>query len=329
MTTHIKINTIEIYHPTNLVGNDFFIEHFNKQGKDIAKFLEFLGKEDRYRIDNPNENGLSMAIEATRKALATSKLSMSDMDMIFYSTQLPEYTVPTNASMLHRALDGGNNTRIMDINATCAGMLVAIEQASTYIRGNPNIKRVLIVGSEHLTSFTNPETEIHYAAFGDAACAVILEQTEEETGFIDAEYYTNSDYANKLLYPAEGLSRVLQGKEPGNYLQFAPFDISFGEPITDNMIETLLERNHISIPEISAFCFSQLAYSDSTRLSERFGIEMDKIMYIGNKYGYTGTTSPMLGFYEGVQQGKIKRGDTVLFWTVGAGHQFIAMLFKY
>jgi 3-oxoacyl-[acyl-carrier-protein] synthase-3 len=56
---------------------------------------------------------------------------------------------------------------------------------------------------------------------------------------------------------------------------------------------------------------------------------MDKIIYIGDKYGYTGTTSPLISLYEGIQQGRIKRGDTVLFWTVGAGHQFIVMLFKY
>lgn len=329
MTVNIRIKNIEIYHPTNQVGNDFFIEHFNKQGKDIEKFLKYLGKENRYRIDNPEENGLTMATEASRKVLASAELKMADMDMIIYTTQLPEYTVPTNASMLHRALDGGPKTRMLDMNATCSGMLVAVEQASMYMKGNPKIDRVLVVGSDHLTSFSNPETEVHYAGFGDAACALILERTEEDCGFIDAEYRSNSNYANKLLFPAEGMNRVLQGKEPGRYAQFAPFDISFGEPITDEMLETLLGRNDLTFEAIDAYCLSQLAYSDSTRLNEKYNIGMDKIMYIGDKYGYTGTTSPMIGFYEGIKQGRIHRGDTVLFWTVGAGHQFIAMLFKY
>lgn len=329
MSNNIKIKNIEIYHPLNKVGNDFFIKHFNKQGKDIGKFLKYLGKEERYRINNPEENGLTMAIEASRKVLASANLKMSQIDMILYTTQVPEYSVPTNASMLHRALDGGKRTRMMDLNATCSGMLVAVEQASVYMRGNKRLQRVLVVGSDYLTSFANPETEVHYAGFGDAACAVILERTEEETGFIDAVYRSNSNYANKLLFPAEGMNRVLQGKEAGRYVQFAPFDISFGEPITDSMIEELLEVNDVKIEDINAFCFSQLAYSDSTRLSEKFNIPMEKIMYIGDKYGYTGTTSPMIGFYEGVKNGHIQRGDTVLFWTVGAGHQFIAMLFKY
>ena len=329
MTANIKIKHIEVYHPENQIGNDHIIEHFNKQGKDVKGLLEALGKKNRYKIDNPDENGLTMAIEASQKVLNGSGLAMTDMDMIMYATQLPEYTVPTNAVMLHQALNGNSQTRVIDINASCAGMTVAVEQASYYMMANPKVQRVLLVGSEQLSSFANPESEVHYSTFGDAACALILEKTEEDTGFIDAEYHTYTANADKLLYPAEGLSGVQQGKEAGRYVKFIPFDISFSAPITDNMIKELLKRNNLDIKDINAFCFSQMAYSDSLGLQERFNLDMDKIMYVGDKYGYTGGTSPFLGLYEGIQQGKIKRGDTLLFWTVGAGHQFIAMLFKY
>lgn len=329
MSVNIKVRNIEVFHPKKKISNDYFIEHFKQQGKDIERLLEFMGKKERFHIDNPNENGLTMAIEACIKLLNGSGLSMADIDMIIYSTQLPEYTVPTNAIMLHRALNGNSKTRVLDMNASCAGMTVAVEQASNYMRGNTRIKRVLLVGSEQLSSFTNPEDEMPYSTFGDAACALILEATDEETGFIDAEYHTYTANANGLLYPEKGLSAVQQGVESGKYLKFNPFDISFASSITDRMLVELLERNNIQMADINAFCFSQMAFSDSQGLQERHNLDWEKILYVGDKYGYTGTTSPFLAFYEGIQEGKVKRGDTVLFWTVGAGHQFIAMLLKY
>ena len=37
---NVKIRNIEVYHGKNIVGNDYYIEHFKKQGKDVEKFLE-------------------------------------------------------------------------------------------------------------------------------------------------------------------------------------------------------------------------------------------------------------------------------------------------
>lgn len=329
MTVNVRVRNIEIYHPAKKVENAYFVEHFEKQGKDIQPLLDFMGKKERYHIDEPDENALTMAIEVSVKLLNKAGLSMMDIDMIIFSTQIPEYSVPTNAIMLHRALNGTNKTRVLDINASCAGMVVGIEQATYYIKANPGIKRVLLVGSEQLTSFTNPTDDMPYSVFGDAACGMVLEETEEDTGFIDSEFFTYTANANGLLYPEQGLSRVQQGVEEGKYLKFNPFDISFAGRITDRMIADMLGRHNLDILDIDAFCLSQMAISDSQGLQERHNLDWNKIMYVGDKYGYTGTTSPMLGFHDGIQDGRIKRGDTVLFWTVGAGHQFVAMLLKY
>lgn len=331
MQPNVRIKTIETYHPDKIVDNTYYIEHFEKQGKDVRGFLEFMGKKERRIIDNDVkiETGLSMAIESTKKALSSVDMTMKDIDMVFFTTQVPEYSIPSNAMMIHEALNGKSNTRVMDLNASCAGMTVAVEQASLYMKAQPHINNAIVIGSEQLSVLSNPEEEISYAMLADAACTVILEKTEEKTGFIDAEYYTYSANTDKILYPVEGMSSVLKGQGDGRYLRFLPFDSSFGEPITDRMIEDLLNRNNLKISDIGAFCFSQLAYSDSTRLRDRFDIDMEKILYIGDKYGYTGTTSPFISLHDGIKSGKVKRGDVILFWTVGAGHQFIAMLYRY
>ena len=64
-------------------------------------------------------------------------------------------------------------------------------------------------------------------------------------------------------------------------------------------------------------------------LRNELNIPEDKSIYIGDKYGYTGATSPFIALYELVEQNRINRGDYIMFWTVGAGMQHIFMLIRY
>ena len=73
---NIKIRNIEIYHGQKVVSNEFYVEHFKKQGKDVKKFLEkTMGRKFRYEIDNDVENSLTMAIESSQKVLKESNLT--------------------------------------------------------------------------------------------------------------------------------------------------------------------------------------------------------------------------------------------------------------
>lgn len=62
--TGIRIKGIDIYHPSNIVGNDFFIKHFDEKGIDIRGLLSALGRITRYSIKDADENSLTMAFEA-------------------------------------------------------------------------------------------------------------------------------------------------------------------------------------------------------------------------------------------------------------------------
>lgn len=66
---NIKIKDVAIYHPQNEVDNQFYIEHFDKQGKDVRGLLKAMGREKRYIVNDPNETPLTMAIEAVNTVL--------------------------------------------------------------------------------------------------------------------------------------------------------------------------------------------------------------------------------------------------------------------
>lgn len=77
------------------------------------------------------------------------------------------------------------------------------------------------------------------------------------------------------------------------------------------------------------FCFSQYALCNIKDLRKLMNIDENKSLFIGSEYGYTGTSSPFIALYEAIERKLIKRGDYVMFWTIGAGSQNISLLFKY
>ncbi|WP_102026245.1 ketoacyl-ACP synthase III [Salirhabdus sp. Marseille-P4669] len=327
---NVKIKEIAIYHPENVVDNAFYLDHYKEKGRDATKFLvDVLGRDKRYIIDNEEENALTMAVEASRNVLAKAGVAGEDLDMIVFSSQTPEYTAPANAIHLHHVLGASHKTMTMDSNANCAGMTVAVDQASRYLLSNPHMNLVLVVGSDYNSLMSNKEQEITFGNFGDAACAVLLEKTEEETGFIDSHYYVNSITHDKTYFPRHGLTNAIQKPSQDQSIDWLPFDGDMALQPTYDMMEMLLERNHMSMEDVNAFCLSQFSIANIKRVQEHFQLADEKIMYVGDRFGYTGTTSPFIALHEGIESGRIKRGDTVLFWTIGGGFQLATMLFKY
>lgn len=81
-----------------------------------------------------------------------------------------------------RQFKGKKDCIVYDSNANCAGMTIAVEQASRYLLSDPHINNALVVGSDYLSLVANPDEEITYASFGDAAAAVFLEKRKKIQG---------------------------------------------------------------------------------------------------------------------------------------------------
>lgn len=326
----VKINEIEIYHGKNIESNDTYIQHFKERGKDVEHFLrDVIGRDKRFLIDKNNENSLTMAIEASTKVLKKANIEGSELDMIIFSSQLPEYVAPPSSVIIHNIIGGKNECICYDMNVNCAGMAIAIEHTSKYISVSPHIKKALIVGCDYVNLTINPENEMCYGHYGDAACAVILERTDEDCGLIDSKYHVNSVEKDNIVFPGCGFSKLFSVEDKTELmLRWKPFECPWLDTAVENM-NTVLDRCGLTVDDVSMFCLSQFVYKNITVIREKMGIDESKSIYIGDKYAYTGTTSPFIALYEAINSGQVKRGDYIIFWTIGAGTENITMLFKY
>ncbi len=327
---NVKLKEIEVYHGALSVPNDYYIEHFKRRNKDIDNFLtKIIGRKSRYLIDSETETNLSMALKVTEQVMKKAGLNGKDIDLIAYSSVLPEYTIPPCSIHIHEAIGGKPECICYDINVNCAGMTASVEQISKYMSLSDNVKTALLIGCDFVNPLLDSDNELCYGHYGDASCAVILEKTPEDCGVLGARYAVNSAEHNNILFPGVGFSNLFRTNDRDRLrMRWLPFKNVSIDTAVRNM-RALMTENSLGIEDIKMFCLSQYALANVEEIRELLGIDESKSLFVGDRYGYTGTSSPFIVLYEALKQGAIQRGDYVMFWTIGGGSENIAMLMKY
>ncbi|KFW98419.1 3-oxoacyl-[acyl-carrier-protein] synthase III C-terminal domain-containing protein [Pectobacterium carotovorum] len=323
----VKISGLSLYHPVNHVDNRWFIEYYDKKGVEIGGLLSALGHEKRYLIENNTENTLTMSIEASREVLKNRSWKPEDLNLIVFCSQTPEYLIPATALKIHHALKSGEKTLSYDMNANCAGLLIAVEQVSRVMLSRPDCTRALVVGADYLGAHSY-DSPVYHACFSDTAVAILLEKHDGSSGMIDSEFRVQTSVIDNSLFPASGLSAI-HGRARSSGIEFTPFDDSVCIDAAADSLIKILERNKLTTDDIKYFFLSQFSIGNIKKLCSALDISQDYAPFIGNQYGYTATNSPFVALHESLKLNRIQRGDNLIFWTVGAGWQSAAVLMKY
>lgn len=314
----VIIKQVAVYHPELIKSNDEVAESFENKDH-LVGMWKHLGRDKRF-IASEEENTLTMSIEAARKVLAASGLTGNDIDLIVVSSGTHEYSIPTDAAFVHKAIEGKNSCAIYDSNANCVGMVVAYDQISRAMAHNPKMKYGLLVGSEQVGRFYNPGDIASEGLSGDAACAVLLERIEEDSaGLIDSEYFTSTDKPEGLMLPGKGFSKVITESLDGKIALSDDYNVNIAFPAAVQLINKLLDDHGYKKSDVSAYFVSQLFLTEIHKLADHLEEDISKFPYIGDRYAYTGTSSPFIALYHAMEDGAISQGDVFVMWSVGSG----------
>ena len=332
---NIIIKEIGKYIPKKTLTNEYFIEHFKKEewgNKQVEGLLNHLGRKERHFCER-GESSLSMGIEASKNVLEKSNISAEDIDMIVFVSATPEYTSPTNAIMIHNAINAINANVVYDMNGNCIGMITALDNVASFMKTHNKINKALVVGSFHASSVIRFDDTITYSTFGDASSAVILEKVEEETsrGLIGNSYYTKSNMVDNVKLPAIGHSNELLGKYHKYYrrLEWIPFDSKFFTDEFIARINELLDENGITDNDVAYYVFSQLSNAQNKETLTKLGVDINsKYVFNADKYGYTAESSPIIALSEVWDKAKEMSGKYIILISVAAGYTLSAILYK-
>lgn len=329
---NVRIVSTEVYHPSNKVTNEELAQHTGASAEKLIGIWEYFGRKDRYYATTYEENTVYMAIEAAKALLAKNNLKGSDLDMIVFTSSTHEYSVPTGAALVHQAVEGNDTCILYDSNANCVGMVVATEQAARSMMTNPKVKYGLIIGSEQVSRFYKERDLASKGLCGDAACALLIERVEDdESGFIDSAFYTNTLKAEDMYYPAKGMTQMFDDhmtlEEKKIYLH-PEYNVNVAFPTAKANIELLLQEHGLEKSEIKQYILSQLNLSVIKEIAGNLEEDIAKFPYIGDIYGYTGTSSPFITLHHAMKDGTLVKGDLFFMWSVGAGITSCATLWR-
>jgi 2-oxoisovalerate dehydrogenase E1 component len=156
-----------------VVTNEEMIQRF--PGRTADDILQRTGIRSR-RLLAPGESALSLAVTASRGALAGAGMRLSDLDAIFVCTSTPISISPSMACLVHHALsqDGAaRDVAASDILAACTGYLYALQTAFDFCRSKPDAN-ILVVTAEAMSEYTDPNDFDTAIVFGDAATATLI-----------------------------------------------------------------------------------------------------------------------------------------------------------
>jgi 3-oxoacyl-[acyl-carrier-protein] synthase III len=330
---NVLIKGLEVYHPEHSIENDYFMEHFASMGLDPSGFMQGMGRKRRYLDIDGKDNSLSMAIKASEKAIIQSGIKVSEIDMIIFVSDTPEYLIPSNALLIKEAIGATSANVVHDHNANCIGMISAIDHASRYMKGNKRIRNAMVVGSFYSEMIAREDCPLSYPTFGDGSCAVILNKVKEERerGVIDTVYSTVSNHTGQMVYPANGFSNLMSANaDPREEkLVWKAHDVSFFIDVWEELIRTLALENNILLNQISQFYFSQISSSNIENMVARLDTDAKQAPYSGDEYGYTACTSPFIAYYHNSKQrNKRPVSEKYIFCSVGAGYSMGALLYS-
>lgn len=334
MNKNVRIKVIESYHPENKVSNEFFYNYYDNKNVDVRGLLNSSGRKERYLSDNPDENALTMAIEASKRALSKADMKGSDIDLIVFVSDTPEYLAPANVIAIHNAIGVKSYAGAFDMNCNCLGMVTALDHISNAMKVNKHLHNCLIVGSQQVQRYGMESEPIVYANFGDCASAVILEQTDDPTSdFIDSLSYTDSGLVDNVFFPKAGISHVLpvdgNVSKVDKCINWNTCDTSRAFAPTAKNIQMVLDRNGVKKSDVKKYFLSQMVKSKINMICDELEEPEDKFPFIGDKYGYTGTTSPLLTMQHSIDNNELQRGDYVVFWSLAAGITTTVILIRY
>ena len=284
--------------------------------------LERTGIRERHIA--PREMATSdMAVEAGRAALSQRGIAATEIEAIILCTVTPDMFFPSTACLIQHRL-GATGAWGFDLIAACSGFVYGLTTAAHLIAAGAH-KKVLVIGSDTMSRIINYEDRATCVLFGDGAGAFLIEpSTEEGYGFIDFNNEVDGSGGDYLKMPAGG-SRMPSSEETvRNKLHYVHQD---GQHVfkyaVRKMYESsreLLERNGIKHEEVSLLIPHQANKRIVEAAAQRLGLGSGRVMLNIDRYGNTTAATIPLATRDAIQEGRLKKGDLVLFAAVGAGY---------
>ena len=255
-----------------------------------------------------------LAIECGRAAMAMAGVTGDDIDFVLLCTTSPDYQIPSTASEVQ--LELGVRGGAADLNAACSGFVYGLIHAHGLIA--MGLERVLLIGSETMSRFTDQDDRNTAILFGDGAGAVVLEAATDDGQLLAFDMGSDGS-ARKLLDAPIGGYMQMNGKEVFRRAVTVMVDSS----------RTSLEAAGVTVDDLSLVVPHQANIRIIDAACSRLGIPSDRVSSVLHATGNTSAASIPMALVEALDGGRVQRDDLVLLVGFGAGMSWASAVLRW
>jgi len=323
-----KITGVAGYTPPRVVTN-----------ADLEKLMETndewirtrTGIRERHYAD-PGVATSHLGTQAAKKLLEAKGVPAEDIDLIVLATVTPDMLFPATACLIQDRL-GAKKAWGFDLSAACSGFAYALTVGAQFV-GSGAHQKVLVIGSDVMTSILDPKDRSTYVLFGDGAGAVLLEPaTSESEGIIDFAHDVDGSGGRYLYMPGGGSLHPASQQTVDKRMHYVHQEgaqvFKYAVRRMSELACQILERNGLTSRDLALVIPHQANLRIIRAMQERLGVDDSKVLVNIDRYGNTTAGTIPLGMMDALEQKRLRKGDLVLLIAVGAGFTTGAVLMRW
>ncbi|MFY9729472.1 MAG: beta-ketoacyl-ACP synthase III [Candidatus Acidiferrales bacterium] len=323
-----KITGVAGYVPPRVVTN-FDLEKITDTTDEWIRTR--TGITERHYAD-PGMASSHLGTEAAKKLLEANGIPAAEIEMIVLATVTPDMLFPSTACLIQDHL-GASKAWGFDLSAACSGFVYALTVGAQFV-GAGSHKKVLVIGSDVMTSILDFKDRATCVLFGDGAGAVLVEPAASDSeGIIDFVNDVDGSGGCNLYMPAGGSLHPSSHETVDKRMHYVHQEgaqvFKYAVRRMSELAVEILERNGLTSRDLALVVPHQANLRIIRGMQERLGVDDSKILINIDHFGNTTAATIPLGLMDALEQKRLRKGDLVLLISVGAGYTTGAMLLRW
>tara|TARA_Y100000588_G_scaffold326249_1_gene360557 strand:+ start:1008 stop:1973 length:966 start_codon:yes stop_codon:yes gene_type:complete len=308
-----RIESIGSFLPEKIITNEDLEQRVDTSDEWISTRT---GIEQRHIADDSQATS-DLALEASQDAIKKAEINPKEIDLIIVGTCTPDVATPNVGVLIQKEL-GLKSCPAFSVEAACSGFIYALNIANKFIISGES-KCALVVGAETLSRITDWNDRNTCVLFADGGGAAILKPSETP-GILYSDIGADGAYSD-LLYVPYGTSRKPLSEKDNDYFLHMKGNEVFKVAVKklESIAVDAIKRNNLTVEKIDWFIPHQANIRIIQAVAKRLKMPMDKVIVTLDKHGNTSAASIPLALDTAISDGRIKKGDTILLQSFGAG----------
>ena len=298
--------------------------------EEVKKVVDKVGVIER-RFADEKTCSSDLCFAAAEKLIADNNIDRSEIDLVIFLSQTPDYRMPATSILLQDRLGLPMSTMAFDISLGCSGFISALTVAYSMMQ-NGGFRKALLLDGETRSKVYSRKDRREAFIFGDAGVAALIERNEK---FGESHFSLNSDGSRGelIMIPGGGYRNMssvetlkekvvdeygnIRSDEHGHMEGADVFNFVIVEVPKD--IKRLMAATNEDIQTMDYYVFHQANKFMLNTIRKVCALPKDKFYVNLEETGNTVSSTVMIGLKQCIEADSIKSGMKVMISGFGVG----------